>query len=119
MSAEDEIDERTSHLELANRRRRTARARLLVYIQLFALILSVLIGRYELWGYSELLETGIIGMLFTPMAVAIFWSALLFPIAVIALLRREKPHERRSWVAAPLSILISLSQILALLPLFQ
>ena len=53
------------------------------------------------------------------MALALSWSALLFPIAVVALLRREKAHERWSWVAAPLSILISFTQILALLPLFQ
>ncbi len=120
MSAEDEIAEPTSLLELANRHRRSARARLVVYIQLFALIPCVLIGRCELWGYAELLETGIIGMLlFSPMALALSWSALLFPIAVVALLRREKPRERWSWVAAPLSILISFTQILALVPLFQ
>ena len=66
MSSEDEIDEPTSLLEFANRLGRPAGARLVVYIQLFALIPCVLIGRCELWCYAELLETGIIGMLFFP-----------------------------------------------------
>jgi hypothetical protein len=46
-------------------------------------------------------------------------SALLFPFVALALLKREQPRHWWSWAAVPLSILMSFTQLLAILPLVQ
>ena len=38
----------------------------IVYLQLLAVALSVVFGQCERWGYSDLLETGLLGATFTP-----------------------------------------------------
>jgi hypothetical protein len=90
-----------------------------VYLQLLALIPSIIFGRCEEWGYAAVLESGALGMAFSPVVQALTCSALLFPLLILGILKRENPRHWWSWVAVPLSILISFSQLLAILPLVQ
>jgi hypothetical protein len=92
------------------------RARHVVYLQLFALLPSVLVGRCEEWGCPSLLHAAIVG---TGSVIVIFWTAFLFPFAILALLANDHPPERWSWAAARLSFAMSFASLLAVLPLVQ
>jgi len=112
MALDDVIDGPPAYRKSAKQQRLAIRARHLVYLQLFALIPSVLIGRSEQWGYAFLLE----GLVANIAGCVITLSALAFPLAILVLLVLEHPRERWSWAAAPVSIAMSFAQFLAILP---
>jgi hypothetical protein len=116
---EDEIDGPAGLQDSVNRRGPVIRARYVVYLQPLATTLSVLLERCERWAYSGALETGSLAMVFDKVTGALLGSAVLFPFAVFAFLKSEGPWERWAWVAAPLSLVMSSIQILALLPAFE
>jgi hypothetical protein len=117
MFLHDEIDAPVASQRSGNRPRWALRVRHLVYPQVFALVLSVLVGQSERWGYSRVLETGILGMFFQQAPGLLACSAFLFPGAIWALLQDEASREQWSWTALPLSILMELVQVWAILPL--
>jgi hypothetical protein len=119
MSLEEEIDDPAAFSKSANRRVPVIRARHVVYLQLLATILSVFLWECEQWGYSGVPGTGLSPVFFDGIVGALLISALLFPFAVFALLRERGQPERWAWVAAPLSLVMSGTQILALLPPFE
>jgi hypothetical protein len=112
MALEDAIDYPTVLRKLPDDRRVGILARHIVYVQLFALIPSVLIGRCEEFGYGAFLET----MGATGAVPLIAWSALLFPPVTFVIWARHPLQERRSWAAPPLSLAMSFAQLLAVLP---
>jgi hypothetical protein len=119
MFVHDEIDAPAALRRSGNRPRWTLRVRHFVYPQLFALVLSILVGQCERWGYSGVLETGIPGMFF-PLAIGVLaCSAFAFPVAIWALLQDEASREQWSRIALPLSILMSVVQVLAILFLYS
>lgn len=63
MSLFDELDGPMDVRKPAFPGRVTDRARRVVYLQMFALIPTVLLGRSEEWGYSAILRNGALGML--------------------------------------------------------
>jgi hypothetical protein len=119
MSLEDEIDGPTALMKPASKPWQALRVRHLVYLQLFTLMLCVVFGQCEVWGYSDVLERGMLGTIFSPIVMALFSTAVCFPVAKIVVMRGEESRRTATWMAALLSIAMSLTQILALLPLFQ
>jgi hypothetical protein len=101
------------------RRRTRVSPRVVLYLHLCLLIPSILIGRCEHWGYGHILGTGLWGLFFGPIASLICLSMYGFPIATFLLLISESPRGRGSWMAFPLSVMISYVQFLAFLPLVQ
>jgi hypothetical protein len=93
--------------------------RIIFYLHLCALVPSIIFGQCERWGYGHVLETGIWGIFFGPAALLISLSLFVFPVAVAMRLMFGSPSERWSWIAFPLSLMISYLQFLAILPLFQ
>ena len=119
MFLEDQIDHLPATQKPWIQQRSATQARRLVYLQLLAVIPSIIFGRCEEWGYGAVLETGAFGLLFGPLVQALSCSALLFPLVVLAILKREHRRHQWSWAAFPLSVLISFTQLLAILPLVQ
>jgi hypothetical protein len=119
MSIEDEIGRTTVHQKTSALQRGVIGLRFVIYLQLIALITAFLVGQSEQWGYGELLETGMLGMLVRPVVGAVAWSALLFPVVVFAVLLREKPPVSWSWATSPLSVAMSFAQFVALAALVQ
>jgi hypothetical protein len=119
MFLDDQIDHLPAIQKPCIQQPSAKQARRLVYLQLLALIPSIIFGRCEEWGYAAVLESGALGMVFSPVVQALGCSALSFPLLIFAVLKRENPRHWRSWAAFPLSILISFTQLLAILPLVQ
>ena len=119
MFLEDQIDHLLAIQKPCTQQPSAKQARRHVYLQLLALIPSIIFGQCEQWGYAAVLETGAVGMVCGPVVLALYCSALLFPLLIFAVLKRENPRHWWSWAAVPLSILISFTQLLAILPLFQ
>ncbi|MGC8644094.1 MAG: hypothetical protein ACP5XB_29895 [Isosphaeraceae bacterium] len=80
---------------------------------------TILVGRCEIWGYSEILEGVAFNAFLGPLVLALFWSPFLFPVVVGILQHEDESPERWTWAALPLSLALSLVQLLALLPLVQ
>ncbi len=119
MFLHDEIDAPAASRRSGNRQRWSLRVRHLVYPQVFALALSVLVGQSERWGYSQMLETGFPSMFFRQAPGLLAGPAFLFPGAIWALLQDEASREQWSWTALPLSILMGLVQVWTILPLYS
>jgi len=117
MSLEDEIDGPTALMKAASRPWPTLRARHLVYLQLLAVILSVLFGQCERRGYPVILEA--LDSIFGLIVLALLGTAPVLPVEMLRALRGAKPRGITTWMAVPPSVAMSLTQILALLPLFQ
>jgi hypothetical protein len=119
MFLEDQIDDLPATQKPCTQQPSAKRVRWLVYLQLVALIPSIIFGQCERWGYAASLETGALATVFGPFLLALGCSALLFPFVALAVLKREQPRHWWSWAAVPLSILMSFTQLLAILPLVQ
>lgn len=91
----------------------------IVYLQWLAVALSVVFGQCERWGYSDLLETGLVGAAFTPVVQMLLGMAWVCPVAMALVVRGQETRRITTRLAVPLSIAMSFTQILALIPLFQ
>lgn len=118
MSLADEIDGPSSK-ETAARAGTPLRVRPVVYAQLLAVAFSVVFGQCERWGYAYVLETGMAGAAFGPVVGTLFATALAFPIAMADEVRRPASRRITTWLVLALSIAMSFTQILALIPLVQ
>lgn len=118
MALADEIDGPGSK-KSADRPATRPRVRYLVYAQLLAVLVCVVFGQCERWGYAHGLETGIIGFAFGPVVGIAFSAGLAFPIVWADELRRPSSRWITTWLGLALSIAMSFTQILALFPLFQ
>lgn len=117
MSLADEIDGPAALEKPASRPRPVHRVRHVVYPQLIAVILSVLFGQCEVWGYADVLETGMLGGLFAVLVPLLGLTATAFPIVMVDAVQDQEPRRITTWLAVPLSIAMSFTQILALMPL--
>jgi hypothetical protein len=88
-------------------------SRRLVYVQLALVPPSIVLGHYEVWGYSWLLDY--VGIVLVPL----IFTPMIFPVAVLILISKEPMRSPWSFVALPMSVGLSAVQTLAFLPLVQ
>jgi hypothetical protein len=119
MSLSDQIDGPGVVDKPDPHRRAWISPRTVFYLHLCALVPSVFFGQCERWGYGHVLQTGTLGIFFGPACLLILLSLVAFPITVAVQLMFESPSERCSWIAFPLSLMVSFIQCLAILPFVQ
>lgn len=114
MPVTDEMDGFVDKTKIHPTKRRVDGSRWVVYLQLVALIPSVIIGR------SELLQGEQLRPVFEIAFMYVGWSSFLFPVAAFVLILREGAKQvPLSWAAVPCSLAMSFAQLLAILPLIQ